>query len=636
MVVYFQICTAHVNAEKALHGVHNLSSLRAVVCLSSNLLASLINMHSNSRLTVGAALSVAVQAASLADVCTVDHVQASLPATGTFLGLTLDSSSVTANPVYNASTTGNDFFPAASYDYCNLTFAYSHDGRDDKVQVQYWFPAPEKFKNRFLSTGGGGYAINSGSQSFPGGVQYGAAAGSTDGGFGSFSTNLDIVILKANGTIDWDAIHNFGYQSIGELTQIGKATAKSFYGLGADAKIYTYYQGCSEGGREGWSQIQRYGDEYDGVIPGAPAIRYAQQQVQHLYSNVVEKTLDYYPSACELDRIVNATIAFCDPLDGRTDGVVSRTDLCKLRFNVNSTLGLPYSCAATDQSSLGFSFGRKAKRQMGQASSPTPATNGTVSAEAIELVQTIMDGLYTTDGKFAYFSYQPSAAFEDAKTVWNNETDTYDLNIASTGGEFVTRFIQLVNETNLPSLDNVTYDTLVSWMKSAMITYGDTLQTTNPDLSTFHAHGGKILAYHGESDNSIPAASSVHFHESVRNAMYPNSTFNTSTAAMGDWYRLFLVPGAAHCSRNTLQPNGPFPTTNLDVLMQWVERGVVPTTLKAQYETTGAYASEDAQICAWPLRPMWSGDGEVMECEYDQESVDTWMYDFDAYETPLY
>tara|TARA_R110002003_G_scaffold32_9_gene1989 strand:- start:22957 stop:23460 length:504 start_codon:yes stop_codon:yes gene_type:complete len=121
------------------------------------------------------------------------------------------------------------------------------------------------------------------------------------------------------------------------------------------------------------SQIQRYGEEYDGVIPGAPAIRYAQQQVQHLFSNVVEQTLDYYPSSCELQRIVNETISFCDPLDGKTDGVVSRTDLCKLKFNINSTIGLPYSCAASNTSSP----------MPGSIPVYTPAVNGTVTPQAV-------------------------------------------------------------------------------------------------------------------------------------------------------------------------------------------------------------------------------------------------------------
>lgn len=117
--------------------------------------------------------------------------------------------------------------------------------------------------------------------------------------------------------------------------------------------------------------------------------------------------------------------------------------------------------------------------------------------------------------------------------------------------------------------------------------------------------------------------------------MYPNVTFNASTAAMGDWYRLFLIPGAAHCTANPLQPNGPFPTTNLEVLIDWVEKGVTPEILKATH-TAGDQKGQDAEICAWPLRPHWANNGTDMECVYDQASIDTWMYDFDAYKLPLY
>ena len=71
----------------------------------------------------------------------------------------------------------------------------------------------------------------------------------------------------------------FGYKALGEMTTVGKALTQAFYGVASDAKIYTYYEGCSDGGREGWSQVQRWGEEYDGVIVGAPAFRYAQQQI---------------------------------------------------------------------------------------------------------------------------------------------------------------------------------------------------------------------------------------------------------------------------------------------------------------------------------------------------------------------
>jgi len=82
--------------------------------------------------------------------------------------------------------------------------------------------------------------------------------------------------------------------------------------------------------------------------------------------------------------------------------------------------------------------------------------------------------------------------------------------------------------------------------------------------------------------------------------------------ALGDWYRLFLVPGAAHCAPNTAQPNGPFPQTNLAVLIDSVEKGVVPETLNATV-LQGSHVGENVQICAWPLGPYWKNNGTVME-----------------------
>jgi len=450
----------------------------------------------------------------------------------------------------------------------------------------------------------------------------------------------------------------FGYKALGEMTTVGKALTQAFYGVSSDAKIYTYYEGCSDGGREGWSQVQRWGEEYDGVIVGAPAFRYAQQQIvshllrlscfvvsqrammlirvsqNHLTSNVIEKTLDYYPPPCEMDKIVNLTIAACDALDGRIDGVVSRTDLCKLNFNLNSTIGESYYCAASSSSSLGFAFGqRKRQADNSTTSTTTPAQNGTVTAEGVALAQQILEGLFSSDGKQAYLPWQYASSFEDASTTYDSNTDSYVLDIKSTGGEFATKFVQLIDVDNLSSLDNVTYDTLIEWMNTAMIRYSDTLQTTVPDLTTFQSNGGKIIHYHGENDDSVPTASSVHYYDSVRTIMNPGLGYNESVEALNDWYRLFLVPGAAHCSTNTLQP-GPYPQVNMATMINWVENGVEPTTLNATV-ASGAYAGETQNLCSWPLRPYWSGNSS-MECQYDQASIDSWTYTFDAFKLPVY
>lgn len=585
-------------------------------------------MRSAFKALAAAVSAVIVQAVTLEDVCTTSYVQASLPSDDFYLGITIDPTSVVATPVSNAEVDDDPFFPDAAFDYCNVTFAYSHNGRDDQVLVAYWLPTPDNFQNRYLSTGGGGYAINSGNGSLPGGIIYGAVAGATDAGFGSFDTNSDAVFLIQNGTVNWESLFMFGYQAIHELSAIGKEFTKQFFSMN-DTKLYSYYQGCSEGGRDGWSQVQRYGDEWDGAITGAPAFRFSHQQVQHLYSNVVEQTLDYYPPPCELEKIVNETIAACDPLDGKTDGVVARTDLCKLYFNANTTIGEPYYCAATT-ATTGLA---KAKRQ--QPSAATPAQNGTVTAKGVAVANEIINGLHDSQGRRVYLSYQPAASFADAATQYNSANDSWELEVNSMGAEFVVRYVQLLNASTLPNLDGVTYDTLKEWIIEGWHKYEDTLQTTLPDLTPFYEAGGKVLHFHGESDNSIPTASSVRYHESVRQIMYPGMSFNDSTAALNDWYRLFLVPGAAHCAPNTAQPNGPFPQTNLAVLIDWVENGVEPTTLNATV-LQGENIGQNQQICAWPLRPLWTNNGTVMECEYDQASINTWLYDFDAFKLPVY
>ncbi|TPR01049.1 Integral peroxisomal membrane peroxin family protein [Aspergillus niger] len=549
------------------------------------------------------------RAATLEDVCTTAHAKAAVPVSGLVQGVVTNPSSITAAPVYNESTAGSDYYPAGTYDYCNITMTYSHAGKDDSVLLQFWMPTPDDFQNRWVSTGGFGFAINVASN-VPAGLPYGAVAGRTDGGFGSFDTQFSSVYPLVNGTANYDALYMFGYQAHHEMSSIGKAFTKNFYSM--SDKLYAYYQGCSEGGREGWSQVQRFPEEWDGAVIGAPAIRYGQQQVNHLVPQVVEQTLDYYPENCEFSEMVTLIIDACDELDGRKDGVISRTDLCQLNFDLKSTIGKPYACNAS--TSMGVT---------------TPAQNGTITAEGVRVAQTILDGLKDSEGRQAYFWYRIGSEFTDAETSYDSTTGTYGIDISELGGEWVTHGLQLLDLDNLSNLDNVTYDTLRDWMLEGLQRYEDVLQTTWPDLSRFQAAGGKVIHYHGESDNSIPPASSVRYFESVRDTMFPNKTYNASVEALNEFYRLYLVPGASHCNTNSLQPNGPYPQNSLGDLMNWVEKGIEPVTLNGTV-LSGDYEGEEQKICSWPLRPLWKNNGTVMDCVYDQKSIDTWLYDLDA------
>lgn len=425
----------------------------------------------------------------------------------------------------------------------------------------------------------------------------------------------------------------FAYQALGELTIIGKALTKSIYGMSSNTKLYTYFEGCSDGGRQGMSQVQRWGKEYDGAITGAPAFRYAQQQTNHIFSSVVEQTLDYYPPPCELDMIVNATIAACDPLDGKTDGVVSRTDLCMLNFELTSIIGKSYYCAAENSTSLGLGFSKRAG--VGSSTTYQPAQNGTVTAEGVAVAQAIYDGVFNSDGDRAYLSWQIAAELSDAETEYNSTSNSWALDITSIGGEYVAKFIQLLNIDNLSNIDNVTYDTIVEWMNTGMIRYYDSLQTTLPDLTPFQSSGGKLIHYHGESDPSIPTASSVHYWQSVRSIMYPSMTDEESLVALQEWYQLYLVPGAAHCGANNLQPNGPYPEDNMNTMINWVEKGIRPTGLNATIQA-GADKGDIQVLCQWPTRPLWHSNSTTFDCVNDLASINTWTYTFPAFSVPVY
>ncbi|RAK99610.1 tannase and feruloyl esterase [Aspergillus ibericus CBS 121593] len=552
-----------------------------------------------------AATARAANSTSLSSVCTVANVQAALPANGTLNGISMIPSSVTAKTATSGST-----------DYCAVSVSYVHTGTTNEIELNYGLPSPEDFKNRFYVAGGFGYSLSSSST---GGLEYGAASGATSAGYGALNgTTIDEVNLAGNGTINWDPIFMFAYQALGELTTIGKPLTRAFYGLDDDAKIYTYYEGCSDGGRQGMSQIQRYGDEYDGAIIGAPAFRYGQQQVNHLFSSVVEQTLNYFPPTCELEKIMNATIDACDALDGRTDGVISRTDLCQLDFNLTSIIGEPYHCAAEVSTSLGFNFN---KRSDGTSTSYTPEQTGNVTAEGVAVAQAIYDGLFNSAGERAYLSYRIGSEFTDGETAYDNTTGTWGVDIPSTGGEFVTRFIELVELDNLETLDG------------AMVRYMDTLQTTLPDLTTFQSSGGKLIHYHGENDPSVPTASSIHYWQSVRSIMYPSLSTSKALDQMKEWYQLYLVPGAAHCGRNDYQPNGPFPADNMATMIEWVESGIQPTGLNATVDA-GKYDGEVQSLCQFPKRPIWEND--EWKCESDKEGADTFYYTFPAFKVPIY
>lgn len=422
---------------------------------------------------------------------------------------------------------------------------------------------------------------------------------------------LNDVVLKANGSLDYDIINNFGYLSIHEMTEIGKTVSKNIYN---SSKLYSYYQGCSEGGRDGWSQVQRYSDQFDGAVVGAPAFRQSHQQPNHDWPQIYEQSISYAPNSCALEKIVNETVNACDALDGKADGVVARSDLCKLNWHPKNVIGKSYACAA----STAFN------PITGGAGATTPAANGTVNANDVAVFLAVQNGPYDSKNRHLYVGFQPGTdTSSNAAGTYSNKTGSYEIAaITDIGAEWITELLQEVNSTSL-SLDGVTVDTLRGWMIEGMQKYAGTLNTVWTDLQEFSEAGGKIIHYHGEADNSIPTLSSVIYQEQVRRVMYPHLSYEDSLEKLHEFYRLYIVPGAAHCSPSA--ENGPFPQTVLGSMIEWVENEVVPVQLNATV-LQGPEEGKAEKICTFPYRPMWSGNTTEHKCVMpEKDALDTWF-----------
>lgn len=164
--------------------------------------------------------------------------------------------------------------------------------------------------------------------------------------------------------------------------------------------------------------------------------------------------------------------------------------------------------------------------------------------------------------------------------------------------------------------------------------FSDSMQTNWPDLEVLHDHGAKVIHWHGEADGSVPTESSVWYQNSVRQVMYPGLSYEESFEQLNDWYRLFLVPGAGHCSPSAA--NATFPDDVLGNLIEWVEGGINPNVLNA---TVGGGPLEGTRqdICSFPLRPQWSLNSTVPVCVYpDQDAIDIWFPDLTSIPVPVY
>ncbi|KAI4793061.1 tannase and feruloyl esterase, partial [Aureobasidium sp. EXF-8846] len=200
--------------------------------------------------------------------------------------------------------------------FCNVTVTYTHPGQHDTIHVTIWLPLKDEWNGRFMAVGGGGWIT--GHPYLSPQIKSGYAAASTDGGH-AVERSAASWALTSPGNVNWNLLQDFAYRALDDMALIGKAVTTSFY---QDAPKYSYWNGCSTGGRQGLMLAQRSPGLFDGILAAAPAIDWPTFVVSAFWAQQRMNQIDAYPSTCELMAFRAAAIEACDSLDGLTDGIV--------------------------------------------------------------------------------------------------------------------------------------------------------------------------------------------------------------------------------------------------------------------------------------------------------------------------
>lgn len=486
---------------------------------------------------------------------------------------------LTASEVHNYSFVNNLGSYAANIaanytdlDFCNVTVSYSHEHGNDTINVNVWLPlSTDDWNGRFQGTGGGGFATGSGINFLAPAIGQGYSAAETDGGHSE-----DAVLglpkywaLDENGEVNKQLLLDFAYLSLNEMTQLGKAVTEAYYG---QPPHHSYWHGCSTGGRQGLAMAQRYPDAYDGILALSPGINWDRTIPHEYWGQLIMHSLNYYPPPCEFEAITAAAIKACDGLDGVLDGIISLPELCK--FDAKTLVGSSFACEQTEL---------------------------LISKEAAEIANAVWSGpRNSTPGKLEWYGLNKDASLVTYQgmpgLLDTNCTDPTDARTCKgvpfeVTEDWIKYFI--LKDPNYP-IENLSYADYDSVVEQSIQEYQDVLDTSNANLSAFRAGGGKMITSHGLADSLIFPNGSTSYYDRVLQ----------HDAAAQDFYRLFLLPGVAHCL--AIGP-GPYPDAQLEALTKWVEDGDSPETLTTSFLLAPGGNPGERLACMYPAVQTYVG-----------------------------
>jgi hypothetical protein len=436
--------------------------------------------------------------------------------------------------------------------YCRV-MATSRPRPDSEIGLEIAIPLASAWNGKYLQLGNGGFAGVIPQADFVPGLQAGFAVAATDDGHRGAVNDAKWAEGHPEKIID------YAYRSLKETTDAAKKIISAFAGR---RPKYSYFTGCSGGGREALVEAQRYPEDFDGILVGDPASNFIALIAASAWN--IQAAAASPGSAVTTSNKVALIEAAALKACGDRDGVVEN----------------PLDC----------NFDPAQLRCAG------PDTNQCLTDAQIKTLIKIYGGAHNPrTGERILSGFEPGAEAEPGSwDLWGSEW----------GLAFGKNFLRYI-VFNDPNYDVLGFD-MDRDFKMMSEKFSSTLDAVNPDLRKFKARGGKLIQYHGWEDPAIPPRDSIAYFNSVQSKMGDTSSF----------YRLFMAPGMLHCAGGR-GPN-PVHAPAMAALVNWVEQRQAPdrliVTKRVGNKPTGAI-ERTRPLCPHPQLAQWDGVGDWNSAE---------------------
>lgn len=492
--------------------------------------------------------------------------------------LSCDSTALAAVELDGATVTGAERIPAGSYTpqgsrtafddlpaFCRIT-AKATPTTASLIEFEVWVPEDPDWNGKMVVTGNGGYSPALSYRDMAYAMRQGYAVVGGDTGHQSSDPNEMFW-----GVGQPEKIRDWGSRSIHAITAPSRALVG---GHKAQSPSRAYYYGCSTGGHQGFAEMQRYPEDFDGVIAGAPGHNRTRLNVEFLHrfqANRVPNTdTPTILSAAKARLITERAVAACDTIDGVPDGVIEDPRACTSDyFDVGSL-----QCTGVE-------------------------TDDCLTADQIEVARKIYAGpTNPRTGEQIYPGY-PVGTEASWSGYWGSN--------APVRADYWRLWVFDNPQWDWWSFD---YDRDLAFADAKI---GPLVDQTSTDLSAFKAAGGKAIVYHGWQDAVVNALDTIAYHDAVQAAQ-------GGPQATQDFFRLFLAPGMGHCSGGagpTVFGNSgiqaPNATADNDLLMaldRWVEQGQPPERIVAARVADNT-VTRTRPLCPYPQKAVYKGSGST-------------------------